>query len=125
MWPGFRGQQSRGDGFEVAHFADQNDVGILAKPGAQGGREICGVHLDFALVDEAFLVAVQEFDGVFDGDDVIGPRGVDAVDHGRERRGFARPGGPGHQNQAALLLANRFDDARQSRVPRWCESWWE
>jgi hypothetical protein len=56
---------------------------------------------------------VQEFDGVFDGDDVIGPRGVDAVDHGRERGGFARAGRPGDEDQSALLLADIFDDVRE------------
>ena len=64
------------------------------------------------------LVAVQEFDGVFDGDDVIGARGVDAVDHGRQRGGFARAGRSGHQHQAALLLADLVDDARQVQFLR-------
>ena len=73
-WPVSAAEQGRGDRFEVAHFADQNDVRVLAKSGAQRGGEVCGIHFDFALVDEALLVAVQEFDGVFNGDHVIGAR---------------------------------------------------
>ena len=38
---------------------------------------------------------------------------VDAVDHGRQGGGFARAGRSGHQHQAALLLADLVDHARQ------------
>jgi hypothetical protein len=48
----------------------------LTQGGAQGGREVGGIYFDFALVDEAFFVAVQELDGVFDGDQVVGAVGV-------------------------------------------------
>ena len=65
---GFGGQQGGGDRFEVAHFADQDHVGILAQGGAQRGREVGRIDLDFALIDEAVLIAMQEFDGVLDGD---------------------------------------------------------
>ena len=50
---GFGGQQSGGNGFQVAHFADQNHVGVLTQGGAQRGGEIRSVDFDFALVDEA------------------------------------------------------------------------
>ncbi len=103
---GFGGQQGGGNGFEVAHFADQNYVGVLTKSGAQRGREVRGVHFHFALVDEAALVAMQKFDGVFDGDQVIGAVGVDAVDHGGEGGGLTGTGGAGDQHQPALLFAD-------------------
>ena len=122
---GFGGEQRGGNGFEVAHFADQNHVGVLTQGGAQRGREVRGVDFDFALVDEALLVAVQKFDGVFNGDDVIGAGGVDAVDHGGQGGGLAGTGGAGDQHQAALLFADLVDDAREDSVLRWCESWWE
>ena len=61
---------------------------------------------------------MQEFDGVFDGDDVIGAHGIDAVHHGRQRRGLAGTGRSRHQHQAALLLANLFDHARQAQLVR-------
>ena len=76
-------EQGCGDGFEVAHFANENHVGILAQSGAQRGGEVCGVHLDFALIDEAALIAMQELDGVLDGDDVLVIMTVDLVDDGR------------------------------------------
>src|SRR4029077_16887619 len=107
---GFGGQQRGGNSFEVAHFADEDDVGILTERGGQGGGEVGGVDFDFALVDEAALVAVQKLDGVLDGDEVVGAIGVDAVDHGGERGGLTGTGGAGNQNQAALLFANAIDD---------------
>ena len=69
---GFGGFESDFDGFFVAHFADQNDLGRLAQGGAQGERETWRVAVKFALVNRGFLVAVQEFDGVLNGEDVIG-----------------------------------------------------
>src|SRR5258707_381924 len=107
---GFGGEQRGGNGFEVAHFADQDDVGILTQSGAQRGGKVRGVDFDFALVDEAALVAMQKLDGVFDGDEVIGAIGIDAVDHGGERGGLTGTGGSGDEDQAALLFANAIDD---------------
>src|SRR5277367_709384 len=110
---GFGGQDGGGDGFQVAHFADQDDVRVLAQCSAQRGGEGRGVHFHFALVDETFFIAVQIFDRVFDGDDVLGAQRIDAVNHGGERRGFAGTGGAGSENQATLLFANRGENARQ------------
>src|SRR3984885_11129334 len=102
-----------GDGFKVAHFADQDHVWVLAKCGAQRGGERCGVHFDFALVDETFFIAVQIFDRVFDGDDVLGAQRIDAVNHGGERGGFSGTSGTGGENQAALLFADSGKNAWQ------------
>ena len=101
---------SGADGFKVAHFADQDHVRILTERGAQSGRERRCVHFDLALVDVAFLVAVQEFDWVFDGDDMLGAGGVDAIDHGSERGGLARAGDARNQDEAARHVANLLND---------------
>src|SRR5207302_300607 len=106
----FRGEQRGRNGFEVAHFADQNHVGVLTKGGAQGGGKVRGVHFDFTLIDEALFVAVQKLDGVFDGDQVVSARGIDPVDDSRQRCGLTGTGGSRDQNQAALFFANFVDD---------------
>ncbi len=72
---GLGGEQRGLDRLVVAHLADQDDVGVLAQRRAQGGGEAAGVDVDLALVDDGLLVAVQELDGVLDGDDVLGARG--------------------------------------------------
>ena len=58
------------DGFEVAHFADEDDVGIFAQRGAQRVGEALRVAVHLALVDQAVLVRVQVLDRIFDGQDV-------------------------------------------------------
>src|SRR5207344_1154151 len=48
---------------------------------AQRGGEAERVLVHLALVDEAALVLVHELDRVLDREDVLGPLGVDLVDH--------------------------------------------
>jgi len=98
---GFGGEQRRFDGLAVAHFADQDHVRVLTQGAAQRVGEALGVDVDLALGDDALLVAVEELDGVLDGDDVVGLVLVDVVDHRGQRRRLAATGGPGDQNQAA------------------------
>src|SRR5262249_29130571 len=99
--------------FKVAHFANEDDVRVLTKCSAQRGRKVCRVHFDLALIDEAALVAVQELDRVFNRDQVIGARRVDAVDHRRERSRLTGTGGTRDANEAALIFANLVEDNRK------------
>ena len=64
---GFRGSQSELNGFQVAHFADQNDIGIFTQRGAQRIGERMSVRPQLALVDQTFFGLVDELDGIFDG----------------------------------------------------------
>jgi hypothetical protein len=65
--------------FEVAHLADQHDVGILAQRRPQCRLEAGGVRVHFALVDDAALVLVHELDRILDRDDVIVACLVDVI----------------------------------------------
>ena len=85
---GLGGFQRDLDGFAVAHLADQDDLGRLAQRGAQRQREGRRVAVQLALVDRGFLVVVQEFDGVLDGEDVHGAFFVHPIDDRRQRRGL-------------------------------------
>ena len=53
-----------------AHFADHDHVRRLAQRVLQRVLPAIGVDADFALGDDAALVAVHVLDRVFDGDDV-------------------------------------------------------
>jgi len=53
---------------------------------------------------------VQELNGVFDGDQVVGAIGVDAVDHRGQCGGLTGTGSSGNQHQPALFFANLADD---------------
>ena len=104
---------SAADGLGVAHLADEDDVGVLAEDPLEGGGVVLGVGADLPLVDQRPLVGVEDLDRVLDGHDVPGLRLVDRIDHRRDRRGLARPGGAGHQHQAPRLLGEAADDGRQ------------
>src|SRR5215471_21591327 len=110
---GFSDAQRRFDGFQVAHFADQHHVRIFTKRSAQrvGKRLRIGVH--FTLVHQAALVLVHEFDGIFNGNDVVMALDVDLVKHGGQRGGFSGTRRTGNQNQPARLIAQTRDNLRQ------------
>ena len=73
-WPVSAASSAGLDGLEVAHLADQDDVGVLAQRAAQRLRERPRVDRHLALVDDRLLVAVQELDRVLDRHDVRGAR---------------------------------------------------
>ena len=68
---GFSGGDGRTDGLQVAHFTDEDAIGILAQSAANGISEGRDVVMHFALGDNAVFVLVIEFDGIFDSDDVV------------------------------------------------------
>src|SRR5208282_301841 len=113
---GFGDTQRRLDGFQVAHFADQHHVRVFTKSGAQGIGKTLGVRMHFALIDQAVLVHVHELDRVLDGEDVFVALGIDLVDHGRQRGGFARARRPRYQHQPTRLVAHLAYDWRQTQL---------
>src|SRR5690606_40919824 len=74
-------------------------VQTCALPLYQRGRERHAVHADLPLADQAHLALVHELDRILDRDDVALEARVDSVDDRRERRGLARAGLAGHENQ--------------------------
>ena len=65
-------RQRRLDRLEVAHLADEHDVGVLPEDVLERVLEALGVGADLALVDDAELVRVQVLDRILDRDDVAG-----------------------------------------------------
>ena len=83
-------------GFKIADFADENDVGILAEEGAQGGGKVeADLLLHLNLVDALQL----EFDRIFGGHDV-GVRLVEQGDGRVQGVGFARAGRAGDEHHS-------------------------
>ncbi len=102
------------DGLEVAEFADEDDVRVLAKGSPQRLGETGHVHADLALADERFFVRVVVFDRVFDGDDVPVVAFVDVVDHRRQGGRLARTGRPGDQEHAPGPVEEFLDRGGQT-----------
>ena len=63
---GFGREQAGLDRLEVAHLADEDDVGILPQGAAQRLRERARVDRHLALVDDRLAVAVEELDRILD-----------------------------------------------------------
>ncbi len=81
---GGRGQREL-DRFQVAHFADENDVRVFAQRAAQRvGKGTC-MDADFAMLNQTVLAPVHEFDRIFHRDDVVVAMEIGMVDHRSER----------------------------------------
>ena len=111
------GEDRRLDGLEVAHLADQDDVGVLAQGTAQRLGERLAVVADLALGDDAELVLCA---CTRSGSSTVmmcrSRVHVDVVDHRRERGALAAAGRPGDEDQAAMLERDLLDDRRQVEV---------
>ena len=112
---GFRSSQGKGDGLEIAHLANQHDVGVFAQCRLQSGGKVDRMFRDFALGDDAFLVRMDELDRFFHGHDVPGEVCVDVVHQGRQRGALAGTGRAGDEDKAAAQVAEFFDHRRQGQ----------
>src|SRR5918912_322716 len=79
-------------------------------------RVMVSVASSVCRVERTRCPVSAEFNGVFDGDDVAAARGVDAVNHRRERCGFAGACRTRDQNQPALLVRDFVHDGRTSET---------
>ena len=66
----FRDAERSLDRLEVAHFADEHHVGILAQHRPERAGEAPRVAVNLALVDDAALVRMDVLDRIFDREDV-------------------------------------------------------
>src|SRR4029077_14377740 len=106
--PGFSRFESNLNRFTIAHLTDENDFGSLAQGSAESQRKGRRIAMKLALVNGGFLVPVQKFDGVFDGEDMECLVGVHLVDDGGECGGFARASGAGNQDDAVPQVHDFF-----------------
>ena len=67
---GLRVGKCHGHGFLITDLADQNAVGRLAHCVLQRNLERLGVGADLALVDDRLPILEDEFDGIFQRQDV-------------------------------------------------------
>ena len=99
--------QRDGDRVEVAHFAEEDDVGVFTQGAAQAVEEVVHVGADLALVDHRDLVVVQVFDRVLDGEDVHRLGLVDPVDHRRQGGALTGTGGA-HDEHEPVRAVEQF-----------------
>ena len=114
--PGVGGAHGRFHSIGIADLADKNDVGVLPKRGPQRIGELVRVRPDFALGDNAFIVAVQIFNRVLDRYNVDRCVIVHMVDHRRQQSRFSAPRRSGHQNEPPFLHGDIEDDHRKVQL---------
>src|SRR5215207_377305 len=69
---------------------------------------------DLALIDDAILVIVKEFDRILDRKYVVVAFDIDLVDHRSQRRRFTRTGWAGHKDQATGFFTKVGNDRRKT-----------
>ena len=89
------------DRFQVAHFTDEDDVGVLPHDVLERLGEGVGIRPQFTLIDDRFDVGMHVLDRVLDRHDVLADVRVDVVDHRREGRRLSRSRGPGDEDEAS------------------------
>src|SRR5262249_54933579 len=97
---GQRGLDGNLGGFEIAHFADEDDVRVLPQKASQGagkGHALLGVNL---ALDQSVDVVL---DRVFGGQD-LGVDLVERVERRVERGGFSRAGRAGDDHDTVGLV---------------------
>src|SRR5690349_21023467 len=76
------------DRFEIAHFAYEKDIRILAEGAAQSRGKGLGVDAYFAVLDKTALTPMHELNRVLDCDDMVLPMNVGIVNHCRQGCGL-------------------------------------
>ena len=100
-------------GFPIPHLADKNHVGRLPQRIFQRQIVGFGIYAHFALVHQRLLVAVEELDGVFDGDDVLPALAVAVIQHRRQGGRLTAAGAAQKNHQPALSHDDVLERQRQ------------
>ena len=80
---GFRRRHGEADGFQITHLTHQDDVRVLTQRRSERVGERQGMRSYFALINQALLAFMHEFDRVFHREDVPMFDLVDMVHHRR------------------------------------------
>jgi len=92
----------------IPHFADHDDVRVLAQNVPERMMERNRVQADLPLFNHRLIVFKNVFNRVFQRNDMLFEITVNVFNHGRERGGFAATGGSGHQHDSAGGFGNFF-----------------
>ncbi len=84
---------------QIAHLPHKDHIGILPHHRLQRGLEIVRVDSHFALVDDRFLILMNELDGIFDCHDMALALLVDRINYRSQRRGLTASRRPRDQAQ--------------------------
>src|SRR5262245_26589877 len=110
---GLRGRHGDFNSLAVAHFAHEDDLGCLSQCGTQSCSECCEVVAQLALVKSGSLLLVNEFNRVFECDDMDRLAFIQLIQKGGKRCGFAASGCSCNKNESRLFLGYGVENRRQ------------
>ena len=87
---GFGRRQRQAYGFDITHFTHQDDIRIFTQGCPQCLVEAVCIAMDFTLINDAFLAAVNKLDWIFDRQNVSFNMVINMINHGRQRGRFTR-----------------------------------
>ncbi len=87
---GFSSANCGFEGFVIAHFADEHDVGIFTHKCAERIVEVRRVDADFALIDRRLRIVEDVLNRIFNRDDVHLLALIHILNHRRNRGRLAR-----------------------------------
>src|SRR5438477_4180552 len=99
----------------VPHLSHENDVRILSQRVLKRGRETVRIGTNFALVNQASPLRMNEFDGVVNTDDVDGTPFGYRLSHARQRGALAFAARASQQYQAGSLVTPLIHHWRMSQ----------
>src|SRR5262245_34900920 len=102
--------------FTVAHFADQDHVGILPDDVLERRMPVRDVQADLTLIYQGLLIREKILDRVLDRKDVDALALVDVIKHRGDGGTFAAAGHPGQDNHSLIVVAKLLDSWRQTEL---------
>jgi hypothetical protein len=104
----------------IPHFADHDDVGILAENVFEAVFEGERVETHLPLLDDGQFVVEDEFDGILERDNVLLLGAINVGEHGGQGGRLAAAGRSRHQDDAPWRTGDILQDGQQ---PQLFEGW--
>ena len=96
----FRKGDSGTDRIKISHFSDDDHIWIFTQDRAYPIREATELFSELSLMDERFFVLVDEFDRIFESDDMFLGITIDILEHSCHGRRFSTSGRTRDENDS-------------------------
>ena len=85
----FSGADRQLDRFQVSQFSYKDHVGVFTQGRSQGIGKTAGVFIELSLMHQALVAFVNEFDRIFDREDVLAAGVIDVIEQRGQGCGFS------------------------------------
>ena len=91
---GLRRRESETNRLQISPFAHQNKIGVFSQSRTKSFIKALPIPMHFALIHWTFLTLVDEFDRIFNGQNMFVFCVADVIHHGSKGRALTRAGRP-------------------------------